>query len=496
MKTSLHSLICILFTYIFCFLPLQAEEPPSLVELAPCAITSSKTETLVSRIDVGLQPLQIALNSQTKKIYVTNFANDTVSVLDSESNTLLTTITVGKGPNGISVNENTNKIYVANQIDNTVTIIDGLNDTTTTQVSVGQRPVHVSLNKNTNKIYIANQDSNTVSVIDGITNTIINEITVGTKPQGIGINTKSNKIYVANTESNNITVIDGSSNTVIKTLEGIIETPTDIAIDEDKNTIYAFTTSGETLLGRGILYIINGSTDTTIQGIIIGSNGTDIAFHKTSGKIYITHTFNSTIDGYNTKKDTLLCTITEFFDPTGIAIDPKTNLIYVCETSTGKVAVIKDTNIKTESDNNKPEQPPNNEPESNNNINNINPELLNDFEQSLDELNNIQSEISSSSKFARSVAIRISSAIKKLRKIVGFSQSTCESQLQVGIEKLETIISFFESKICSETKAKRCIPTDTGNSLLTEFEDQIETIRAITENDDNGNNTSDLCERE
>jgi len=492
MKLKSRLIIGAFLLVVFCCLSLNIAKSQSLIELVPCALNSSQTETLVTRIDVGEQPLHLAINPTAKKIYVTNFVDDTVSVIDSETNTVLKTISVGAGPNGISLSSKKNKIYVANQLDSTVSVIDGSTDSVISAVSVGQKPVYVSFNENTNEIYVSNQDSNTVSVIDANSDLVTSEITVGSKPQGIGINTKTNKIYVANTESDSISVIDGSSDTVIKTLENLITNPSGIAIDEGKNIAYAFALSGDELLGRGVLYVIDGSTDTVLQGIIIGSNGSDIVFHKASDKVYITHTFNSTIDGYNTKKDELLCIITEIFDPAGIAIDPNTNLIYVCESFTAKVAVIQDTGIKKGDDkNDKPEKPQNDEPS----VVEIDPELINDFNQAVEGLTSIRNEIKASSKFGRPVASRIASVIRKLMKITSFSQPACENQVRVIVEKLEAIIPFFESKSCSEVKTRRCIPLEIADELLAQYEEQIELIRALIETDDNGDDISDLCER-
>ena len=501
MKTKLKLFIISLVMITFSFCPplsLNAAKSEGLIELVPCAFNSSKAETLVTRIEVGQQPLQLDINSITKKIYVTNFVDDTVSVIDSETNAVLKTISVGRAPNGISLNSKNNKIYVANQLDNTVTVIDGSTDTILSVILVGQKPVHIALNENTNKIYVSNQDSNSVSVIDGNTDIVTTEIVVGAKPQGIGINTKTNKIYVANTESDNISVIDGLSNTVTKTLENLITNPTGVTVDEEKNIIYAFAQKGDTLLGRGVLYVIDGSTDTAIQGIIIGSYGSDISFNKASGKVYITHTFDSTIDGYNTKKDELLCLITEIFDPAGIAIDPVSDLIYVCESFSSKVAVLQDTSIKAGDDKkpNEPEKPkePENPNESENNNTNVNSELVNDFNVAIEELTNIQAEIKNSSRYARPVAARMNSPISKLKKSSELSESICESQLEIALGKLDDIVTFFESKSCSEIKTRRCIPVEIVDDLLATYEEQIEVIRSIIETDDNGNNTFDLCE--
>jgi YVTN family beta-propeller protein len=57
---------------------------------------------------------------------VSNFEDDTVSVIDGSTDTVLTTIPVGDGPWGVVVNTNTNRIYVANYLEDTVTVISDI----------------------------------------------------------------------------------------------------------------------------------------------------------------------------------------------------------------------------------------------------------------------------------------------------------------------------------------------------------------------------------
>jgi YVTN family beta-propeller protein len=73
-------------------------------------------------------------------------------------------VPVGQQPVAVAVNATTNKIYVANNRDNTVTVINGATNATTT-VPVGQQPVAVAVNEATNNIYVANSENDTVTVI-------------------------------------------------------------------------------------------------------------------------------------------------------------------------------------------------------------------------------------------------------------------------------------------------------------------------------------------
>ena len=96
MNMKLRYFVDAFLLVVFCCLSLNIAKSQSLIELVPCALNSSQTETLVTRIDVGEQPLHLAINPTAKKIYVTNFVDDTVSVIDSETNAVLKTISVGR----------------------------------------------------------------------------------------------------------------------------------------------------------------------------------------------------------------------------------------------------------------------------------------------------------------------------------------------------------------------------------------------------------------
>ena len=66
------------------------------------------------------------MNSTTNRVYVANFLEFTVSVLDGSANKVLTTVHVGKGPLGVVVNPTTNRIYVNNGVEGAVSVIDGV----------------------------------------------------------------------------------------------------------------------------------------------------------------------------------------------------------------------------------------------------------------------------------------------------------------------------------------------------------------------------------
>ena len=78
-----------------------------------------------------------------------------MTVIDGATNAT-TTVAAGTEPLAVAVNPVTNKIYVANRRSgNNVTVIDGATNATTT-VPSGTHPEAVAVNPVTNKIYVAN----------------------------------------------------------------------------------------------------------------------------------------------------------------------------------------------------------------------------------------------------------------------------------------------------------------------------------------------------
>ena len=97
------------------------------------------------------------------------------------------TLPIGTGPHIMAVNPATNKIYMTNFNDNSVTVINGV-DNSTTNVTLGTTrtaPTAVGVNPVTDKIYVVNDSSNTVTVIDGITN-LTTAVAVGDTPVAVG----------------------------------------------------------------------------------------------------------------------------------------------------------------------------------------------------------------------------------------------------------------------------------------------------------------------
>ena len=189
----------------------------------------------------------IAINPRTNMIYVVTDDSDTVSVIDGATHAV-TSISTGKEPVAVAVNEETNKIYVASRSPHTagtVTVIDGATNKAAT-ITTGSPPHALAVNPVTNKIYVANEGTNQISAMDGTTSAATMIALCGPGFVAVAIDPVMDKIYVTNTVDNKVSVIDGGSNTGNMIAAG--KTPQALAVNPITHRVYVANSSGANVI--------------------------------------------------------------------------------------------------------------------------------------------------------------------------------------------------------------------------------------------------------
>ena len=171
------------------------------------SVISGATGTQIANLqtDAGLEV--VGVNPVTHKAYfgVDNLGSSTgtLAVVDGATNAT-TIIGAESEPWTVVVNPATNKIYVANFDDGDVTVINGATNATAGDPSVGTHPDAMVVDPVNNLIYVANLDSSSISVIDGATNSVNTDtfVTTPITPDSLAINPVLNTIYGASSGSN------------------------------------------------------------------------------------------------------------------------------------------------------------------------------------------------------------------------------------------------------------------------------------------------------
>ncbi len=217
--------------------------------------------------DIVLYPTGLTISNDDKTLYVADntppFLGAPVdqagfmSVIDLTTNTVKAPIAVGHNPYTVALSTDNKTAYVSNWGDTSVTAVDTASLTTKATIAVGTHPNAIAVNPKNNEIYVTNADSDNVSVIDSSTNKVIRTIDLapypgakeGSSPNALTVSPDGKTLYVANATNNDVVVIN--LNTAGDTVTALIPTawyPTGVAITPDGKQLQVINAKG---LGAG-----------------------------------------------------------------------------------------------------------------------------------------------------------------------------------------------------------------------------------------------------
>lgn len=143
-------------------------------------------------------------------VYIANRGSNSVSVIDVFAFNVIKTIPVGNQPSAIAANERKNEIYVANTESDNLSVIDAEKNSVIATIGVHRAPVSVAVSSDGKRAYVANSGSNNVSVIDLDAKRVISTISVGIGPAMVAVAPDAKTAVVSMHGENAVGVIDTS----------------------------------------------------------------------------------------------------------------------------------------------------------------------------------------------------------------------------------------------------------------------------------------------
>ena len=259
---------------------------------------------------------------------------------------VLATVDVGNEPLSVAVNIGTNIVYVVNHEDNSVSVIDGSTNQLVINVAVSESPFQVKVNRNTNIVYAlsanADTDSNGISVINGITNIVVDMIVLENQPGDIAVNSETNLIYVTDNIDHKVIVIDGSTNEIVDKIDiDLDETIFAVDINDESNKLYLLSVSrpvpepDHPSFDNKVI-VIDGSTGQVTDTFDVGlcrTTSVDIAVNPATNRIYVSNSFPlSSIEGIDGETNKIVDNISfglDLLSPSVIAVNAVNNHMYV-----------------------------------------------------------------------------------------------------------------------------------------------------------------------
>jgi YVTN family beta-propeller protein len=227
-------------------------------------------------------------------------------------------------------NAATGKSYVVDSKDSSVEVS---NDRTgaTRSVKVGAHPVSIAVNSQNGRAYIVNAGDGTVSVLDGETDKVVATVQIGDHPYSIASDSAVGRIYITRTYSNQIMVIEASTNNVSSIEAG---SPDLLVIDQRSHTVYLLSYE------MGDLSILNGVTH-SITRTSVGMHAWGMAINQETGAVYIAKPGDGRVAMIKVGSTRPVYIETGGI-PCAVAVNERTNTIYVTDYSGNSLRVISD----------------------------------------------------------------------------------------------------------------------------------------------------------
>jgi YVTN family beta-propeller protein len=165
---------------------------------------------LLQRIAVEMNPYSVVLNADGSRLYVSNWASQSVSVIDTDAMKVTASIAVGPNPNAMELAPD-GRLFVSCANDNSVVVVDTKQRRVVERISTaltpaspeGSTPNALTLDAAHQRLYAANADNNDVAVI-GIKEAghsqVLGFLPVGWYPSALALVDDGRKLYVANSK--------------------------------------------------------------------------------------------------------------------------------------------------------------------------------------------------------------------------------------------------------------------------------------------------------
>jgi YVTN family beta-propeller protein len=177
------------------------------------------------------------------KVYIGNFKDNTVSVIDTGDGKVVATIPVSAGPHGMAITRDGRTVYVSGDGSSSVDVIDTATDKVVKTIDVGKTPNGIALTPDNRLLLVTVYGENRVAFIDTATQSVVATAAVP-KPHTLAISPDGKVAYVTVQEPGHFGLarIDVPARSVVRTLP-LEKTPRDGEFGYDGKMFY-FTQAG------------------------------------------------------------------------------------------------------------------------------------------------------------------------------------------------------------------------------------------------------------
>jgi YVTN family beta-propeller protein len=204
--------------------PVSALARPSNRSVLFCALCDSDrvialdcgTHQPVTQYDVGDRPGGMLCCDTLNKLYVANWGDSSISVIDCVAGLVVAAIPgidAAGVDQGMCYVASVRHVFCVSQLDSAVVVIDAVSDSVVARVGVGDLPSALCYNPANDRVYCACWGDHILYAIDVATDSVVSVVAAGLQTLSLACDSLRNRIYSPNGDE--LVVVDGSADTVM-----------------------------------------------------------------------------------------------------------------------------------------------------------------------------------------------------------------------------------------------------------------------------------------
>jgi YVTN family beta-propeller protein len=207
---------------------------------------------------------------------------DAILLFDKTSGEVAAVVPTGRGPSGVAFDSDRRRLYVAEPAEDAVETVGLLEQSVLSRIPLrgGDEPVELALTPDGRTLLSANGGSSTVSVIDAVSAVEIARIPVGDQPRSVTMDRAGRRAYVFNEGSSTVSVLDVQARAVVSTI-ATEAGPFRGQLDSRGARLFVVHRSSP------YLSVIDTGTLAVASRIYVGSGATTLKVDAQSDRIYV-----------------------------------------------------------------------------------------------------------------------------------------------------------------------------------------------------------------
>jgi len=242
---------------------------------------------------------------------------------------------------GVAVNPKTGRVYISNVHSPNLAVVDGNTDEFVKTIKLTDREYHffseLCFNPVNERLYITTNYLNRVWSVDTATETVVGEYEPGKHPAGVASDPATGKTYIALGADSAVAVFD--KNDRLQKKIAVKPWPYPVAVDPERRRAYVVSQmenmaqyqnfANPINYPMGVLNIIDTEKDEVIGEVGVERRSRGVAVNPKTGLVYVAHRVDDSVLVIDPEKKAVIKRLKTQCNPFGICMYPEKDKLYV-----------------------------------------------------------------------------------------------------------------------------------------------------------------------